>query len=117
MECYNLGCEQRIPVTGPAHKLTWDELRDLLLQYNDIHNQAGYLGYMKPLEAVIVFSSNNWPDENYSLEARSYRCSSDNKAFRRSMSGYSCYAASLDGSDPRVDITKYDWEVEYCYLL
>ena len=99
------------------HKLTWDQLRDLLLKYNDIRNEGGCLGYIKPLHAVAVFSSNNWPDENYSLESRSYKFSSDNKAFKSCMSGYSCFAEALDGTDPRVDITKYDWEIEYCYLL
>lgn len=119
LECDNRGCQERIPVfnNAPIHKLTWNELRSFLLQYNEIHNKAGYLGLIKPLKAVAVFSSNNWPEANYPLEARSYMFSSDNKIFHNNMVGHSCYAESLDGSDPRVDIMKYNWEIEYCYLL
>lgn len=99
------------------NKLTWKQLRDLLMQYNEIHNEVGYLYTFKPLYAVAVFSADNWPDKDYSLESRSYKFSCDNKAFHSHCGGYSCFASSLDGSDPRVDLTKYNWKVDYCYLL
>ena len=87
--------------------------------YNEqiTHNEAGYLYTFKPLYAVAVFSADNWPDKDYPLESRSYKFSCDNKAFHSYCGGYSCFASSLDGSDPRVDLTKYDWKVDYCYLL
>ena len=42
------------------------------------------------LTGVIVFKSSNWPDQDYSLESRSYQVSNQ--------SNY------------------YSWEIEYCYL-
>ena len=80
------------------NKLTWEQLRDLLMQYNKIHNEAGYLYTFKPLYAVAVFSADNWPDKDYPLESRSYKFSCDNKAFHSYCGGYSCFASSLDGS-------------------
>ena len=51
------------------------------------------------LSGFIVFSPASF-DKEYSVESRTYAVSSDNKAFRPNMGGYSIYASSLDGSDP-----------------
>lgn len=53
------------------------------------------------LSGFIVFSPASF-DKEYSVESRTYAVSSDNKAFRPNMGGYSIYASSLDGSDPCV---------------
>lgn len=102
--------------TNKDIKLTWEQLRELFMTWNKIPGQDGHPGLKEPLHAVAVFSSENWPDDKYSLESRSYRFTSDNKVFKDNY-GCSCYAGSLDGSDPWVDIMKYDWKIDYCYLL
>ena len=60
------------------------------------------------------------------MESRTYAVSSDNKAFRPNMGGYSIYASSLDGSDPCVRLEQYmaseyggknGWQIERCYMM
>ena len=105
-------------------KLTYAELRHELCKFNEELNIRSK-GNQQRLYGVIVFKSENWPDKDYSLEARSYRVSSDNKAFIAGMGGYSIFGSSLDGSDPCVRLEAYmkaerggenGWEVDYCYL-
>lgn len=96
-------------------KLTWNQLRDLFMAWNKISSVQGAPGLKEPLHAVVVFKESNWPDVQYSLEARSYHITSDNKAFRESLS-CAYYGEALDGSDPRVALHRYDWEIDYCYL-
>lgn len=111
--------DAKSPAKDKVVKLSWEQLRLLFMKYNDMktYDDDGNREKKEPLHAVVVFKSSNWPDENYSLESRSYRISSDSKCFYSYMGGNSCRAASLDGSDPCVDITKYDWDIDYCYLL
>jgi hypothetical protein len=105
-------------ITNKDVKLTWNQLRELFMAYNNIRTDTGNTpGKKEPLHAVVVFKSSNWPDGVYDLESRSYHCTSNNKCFYDYCSGYSCFAESLAGDDPYVDITKYDWEIDYCYLL
>ena len=77
------------------------------------------------LTGYIVFSPASF-EELYSLEARTYGVSSNNKAFQPNMGGYSIYASSLDGSDPIVRLEQYmaaeyggkdGWQVERCYMM
>lgn len=107
-------------------KLTYGELRSILYAHNNDNSIQSKGADRKPIYGVIVFKSENWPDKDYSLESRSYRVSSDNKAFIAGMGGYSIFASSLDGSDPCVRLERYmaaehggesGWEVDYCYLL
>lgn len=60
------------------------------------------------------------------MESRTYAVSSDNKAFRPNIGGYSIYASSLDGSDPCVRLEQYmaseyggknGWQIERCYMM
>ncbi len=60
------------------------------------------------------------------MERRTDAVSSDNKAFRPNMGGYSIYASSLDGSDPCVRLEQYmaseyggknGWQIERCYMM
>ena len=83
------------------------------------------LNYPKEhLTGCIVFTEDSFT-ETYSLESRTYRVSSDNKAFRPNMGGYSIYASAIDGSDNGVRIEQYmaaerggskGWKVDYCYM-
>lgn len=76
------------------------------------------------LIGFIVFTEDSF-DEPYSLEARTYRVSSDNKAYRPNMGGYSIFGWAIDGSDPGVRLERYmaaekggpnGWKVDYCYM-
>jgi hypothetical protein len=103
-------------------KMTYPELRHILCKFNE-DRQIHYKGGNECIHGVIVFKSENWPDNDYSLESRSYVVSSDNKAFIPGMGGYSIFGSSLDGSDRGVRLEQYmeyeygDWKVDYCYLL
>ena len=106
-------------------KLTYAELRSILCSHNSNNGIQSKGADKKPIYGVIVFREDNWPEYEYSLESRSYRVSSDNKAFIPNMGGYSIFASSLDGSDPCVRLETYmaeehggenGWEVDYCYL-
>ena len=105
--------------------LTYQELRKALCEFNE-REDIRVKGTGKSIKGVIVFKSENWPEDNYSLEARSYLVSSDNKAFIPGQMGYSIFGSSLDGSDPGVRLEAYmaeerggadGWKVDYCYLL
>lgn len=71
----------------------------------------------------IVFTEDSFL-EPYTEEQRTYVVSSDNKAFKPNMGGYSIYANSLDGVDKMVRLEAYmaaehggknGWKVERCY--
>ena len=76
------------------------------------------------LTAHIIFTEDSFT-EPYPLLSRTYRVSSDNKAFWPNMGGYSIFAYCLDGTDQgvRLDWCIADegniggWKVERCYVL
>lgn len=76
------------------------------------------------LNGYIVFTEDSFT-EKYPLESRIYVVSSDNKAYRPNMGGYSIYATSLDGTDKNVRLEAYmaaekggkdGWKIERCYM-
>lgn len=76
------------------------------------------------LTANIVFTEDSYIS-SYSLAARTYTVSSDNKAFLPGMRGYSIFGDCADGTDPCVRLEQYmaeeqggadGWRVEYCYM-
>ena len=77
------------------------------------------------LTAHIIFTEDSFVNP-YSLLSRTYRLSSDNKAFWPHMTGYSIFAYCLDKtSDQGVRLDWYmeeegntgGWQVEDCYIL
>ena len=77
------------------------------------------------LTAHIVFTESSF-EEVYPLESRTYIVSSDNKAYRPNMGGYSIFGNSVDGTDMRVRLEACmaaerggvdGWKVEYCYIV
>lgn len=83
-----------------------------------------YPGPTEHLTGYIVFTEDSF-EKLYSLEARTYRVSSNNKAYQPNMGGYSIYGSAIDGSDPMVRLEQYmaaekggknGWKVDYCYL-
>lgn len=99
------------------NNLTYGEFHTLMYQHN-CENGIKVKGEDKhPLIGVVVFSQDNW-DKEYSLESRSYRVSSDNKAFIPGQIGRSIFADALDGSDDGVRLDYYpEWIVDHCYML
>ena len=76
------------------------------------------------LTGYITFTEDSF-DKKYPLESRTYIVSSDNKAFRSGMGGYSIFGGSLDGTDPHVRLERYmaaerggedGWKIERCYI-
>ena len=76
------------------------------------------------LNGYIVFTEDSFT-EKYPLESRTYVVSSDNKAYRPNMGGYSIYGTSLDGTDKNVRLEAYmaaekggkdGWKIERCYM-
>lgn len=102
-------------------KITWSELEKAMWKFNEEH---GYTtkGNKERLEGVVVFKEESW-DKPYTEEQRSYRLSSDNKAFLPNQLGNSIFGDCLDEKDlgVRLDWYMHDkdkpWKVDYCYLL
>ena len=78
----------------------------------------------KHLDGLITFSEDSFT-KLYSLEARTYMVSRQNKAFLPNMGGYSIFGSALDGSDSYVRLEQYiaaekggkdGWKIERCYL-
>lgn len=102
-------------------KLTYSEFRHEMQAHNKTDE-----GIKNPIMGVIVFTEGSF-DKEYSKESRSYKISSDSKAFISSMGGYSIFGSSLDDKDVGVRLEKYmadeygdnktGWKVDYCYLL
>lgn len=78
------------------------------------------------LTAHIVFTADSFLEEYGHRMCRTYVITSDNKAFRPNMGGYSIFGCSLDGSDIGVRLDQYmaeerggknGWKVETCYIL
>src|SRR5699024_6863922 len=76
------------------------------------------------LNGYIVFTEDSFT-EKYPLESRTYIVSSDNKAYRPNMSGYSVFGSSLDGTDKNVRLDAYmaaekggkdGWKIKRCYI-
>lgn len=99
-------------------KMTYKELAELFRKHEESNPRTHLTG-------AIVFSADSWKDE-YSEESRTYIVSSDNKAYRPGMGGYSIFGTSKDLTDCGVRLDRYmreekggkdGWKVDYCYLL
>ena len=99
-------------------RMTWWEAHNYLSEYNRKNNVTSKGSCEKKCKMVAVISADSF-DKEYSLEARSYIFSNDNKAFIDGMGGYSIFAGSMDDSDPCVRLEQYvegpnpAWKVEY----
>ena len=99
-------------------KITYAEMAKVFREHERTTNDGTHLtGY-------IVFTEDSFA-RPYGLDARTYSVSSDNKAYRPNMGGYSIYGSCVDGTDPLVRLEPYmaaekggkdGWKVEYCYL-
>lgn len=97
--------------------MTYSEVKEIFQEWN--RNHPG-----EELTAHIVFTVDSFMKE-YPLLSRTYVVSSNNKAFRPNMGGYSIFGDSLDGTDCGVRLEQYmvaegniwGWKVEDCYIL
>lgn len=102
-------------------RITYGELTSKFRE----HERGGYLtdGAKRHLVGFVVVAQESF-NEEYSLASRTYRVTSDSKAFIPNMGGYSIFAYSLDGTDDcRLEgYLKEErggdngWVVEYCYM-
>ncbi len=101
-------------------KLSYRELKNLFIDREKEKDAP-----KTHLKGAIVITEDSFT-QPYSLEARTYVVSSDNKAFRPCNGGYSIFGSSMDGSDSHVRLEAYlacerggkdGWKVDYCYLL
>lgn len=101
-------------------KLTFDELCERFVKHNQESKVTSQYSDTKSnrLVGVVVFKSENWPDKDYSLDARSYQFVSDNKYFLSGLCGGSIFADCLDGSEEGVRLDYYlgSWDIDYCYI-
>lgn len=93
-------------------EMTYSELADL---FRNAESEG-----KKHLTGYIVFSQDSF-NKPYDERSRTYAVSSDNKAFKAGLGGYSIYGSCLDGSDPCVRLDGYmrgenAWKIEKCYL-
>lgn len=93
-------------------ELTYSELAD---RFRNAESEG-----KKHLTGYIVFSQESF-NKPYDEKSRTYAVSSDNKAFKAELGGYSIYGSCLDGSDPCVRLDGYmrgenAWKIEKCYL-
>ena len=93
-------------------ELTYSELAD---RFRNAESEG-----KKHLTGYIVFSQESF-NKPYDERSRTYAVSSDNKAFKAGLGGYSIYGSCFDGSDPCVRLDGYmrgenAWKIEKCYL-
>ena len=98
--------------------MMYAELKKILREFNDQNWPH------KHLTVHIVFTEDSF-DKQFPRLSRTYRLSSDNKAFWPHAAGYSIFSDCLDGTDQGVRLDWYmaeeghpgGWKVEDCYIL
>lgn len=96
----------------PYVELSYREMSDVFIHANKIGH--------KPVRGYIVFDQSGF-DKPYSEESRTYCISSDNKAYRPNMGGYSVYGSCLDGTDICIRMDGFirgpqALKIERCYM-
>jgi len=99
-------------------KLTWAEFEARMWDHNEKNNITTKGQDEHPLIGVVVYKQGDWFNKTYTETERSYRVSSNNKAFIPGQIGNSIFGDCLDGRDldVRLDWYNSDWEVDYCYM-
>ena len=116
-------CHEEGKLIGlPPNRAVYAEPETVELTYSELADRlrnAESEG-KKHLTGYIVFSQESF-NKPYDERSRTYAVSSDNKAFKAGLGGYSIYGSCLDGSDPCVRLDGYmrgenAWKIEKCYL-
>lgn len=120
-------CNEEGKVNGlPLNRAVYAEPQEVEMTYQELKSRfrEAEAQYREHLTGYIVFSQDSFT-KPYSVESRTYVVSSNNKAFRPNMFGYSIYATSLDGTDRNVRLEQYmaeeyggkdGWKIERCYM-
>lgn len=120
--CNRDGKQKNIPMSRAVYqepKRTQMNYHDLKTLFREAEKNGQHL------KGHIVFTADTF-QKPYSEFERTYEVSSDNKAYRPNMGGYSIYGASLDGTDRNVRLEAYmtderggkdGWEIEKCFLI
>jgi hypothetical protein len=99
-------------------KISYAEVCDIFFAHNRGRNLSQFSDENK-LTAVAVIKASSF-DKPYSETERSYKFTSDNKAFIGAC-GNSIFADCLDGVDLGVRLDWYlhegGWKIDYCYIL
>lgn len=98
-------------------KLTWSQFVNTMWKHNENNGITTKGQDEHPLIGIVVYKQGNYFKKQYSKKERSYRVSSNNKAFIPGQLGNSIFADCLDGVDIGVRLDYYrDWIVDYCYF-
>ena len=111
-------------------RITYPELKKAMCDFNEKHGLESK-GNEKYIVGVVVFTADSFEKE-YNETERSFRFTSDNKAFLPNMGGYSIFGGCLDGTDMGIRLEQYidveygaynkagrdktGWHVEYAYI-
>lgn len=98
-------------------RMSWQELCNYLIAFNEKHNIT-CKGFGPKVTAVVVITEDSF-DQPYTEEERSYRFTNHNKAFIPSNISRSIFADCLDYKDLGIRLDWYlgdSWKVEYAYI-
>ena len=100
-------------------------MKNEIKNYNELTNLCYEANHnSKEIICYVLFTQDSF-DQEYSEKARTYRFSSQNKAFQSSACGYSIFGDCLDGSDKGVRLDWYmaaehggadGWEIEKLWI-
>ena len=123
-----LVCNEEGKLNGmPLNRAIRAEATEVDMTYGEMVSKfraAERAGGGKHITGYVLISEDSF-DKPYSVKARTYAVSSDNKAFQPNMGGYSIFASAIDGSDPMVRLERYlaaekggsdGWKIERCYM-
>lgn len=117
-DCFIFEVERPDTIT----KISYAEMKRIFHEY-EINEAANPTG--KHLTGYVVIASDSFLEE-YSVESRTYRVSSDNKAYKPDMLGYSIFGSNVKSDDVGVRLDRYlleekggarGWTVEFCYIV
>lgn len=120
-------CNEEGKLNGePLNRAIYGEAPEVEMTYGEMVSRFREVekAGSNSLTGYIVFSADSF-DKPYTEEERTYVVSSDNKAFKPNMGGYSIYGSSLDGTDRFVRLERYmsnenggadGWKIERCYM-
>lgn len=108
--------------TDVIEKITYAEMKKRFRTHEEAEaaNPTG-----NHLRGCLVFTMDSFLEE-YSVASRTYFVSSDNKAYKPDMLGYSVFGSNVAGDDTGVRLDRYmreekggaqGWKVDFCYIV
>ena len=108
-----IGVDFEVEDNMPKVEMSYAELSSLFRSVNE----KG----LSPIAGYVVFSAESF-EKSYNEESRTYLISSNSKAYKSGMGGYSIYGSCINGSDHNIRLEGYmrgnnAWKIEKCYML